>query len=46
LGVGLTPLPCKKEDCREGSKKFSRISWRRPRPKLGCGAKKRKKKKY
>jgi hypothetical protein len=23
--------------------KFSRILWRRPRPKLGCGAKERKK---
>jgi hypothetical protein len=24
--------------------KFSQILWRRPRPKLGCGAKERKKK--
>jgi len=28
----------------KSSKKFSRILWRRPRPKLGCGAKERKKK--
>jgi hypothetical protein len=42
--VGLTTLPCKKENCCEASKKFSRIL-RRPRPKLGCGAKERKKKK-
>jgi len=41
LGVGLTTLPCKKENCWEASKKFSRILWRRPRPKLGCGAKER-----
>jgi hypothetical protein len=40
--VGLTTLPCKK-NCCEASKKFSRILWRRPRPKLGCGAKERKK---
>jgi hypothetical protein len=39
--VGLTTLPCKKENCSEASKKFSRILWRRPRPKLGCGAKER-----
>jgi hypothetical protein len=39
LGVGLTTLPCKREKCSEASKKFSRILWRRPRPKLGCGAK-------
>jgi hypothetical protein len=39
LGVGLTTLPCKKENCGEASKKFSRILRRRPRPKLGCGAK-------
>jgi len=44
LGVGLTTLPCKKENCWEASKKFSRILWRRPRPKLGCGAKERWKK--
>jgi hypothetical protein len=41
LGVGLTTLPCKKENCREVSTKFSRILWRRPRPKLGCGAEER-----
>jgi hypothetical protein len=41
LGVGLTTLPCKKENCREASKKVIRILWRRPRPKLGCGAKER-----
>jgi hypothetical protein len=41
--VGLTTLPCKKENCREASKKFSRILWRRPRPGLGCGANERKK---
>jgi hypothetical protein len=39
--VWLTTLPCKKENCSEASKKFSRILWRRPRPKLGCGAKER-----
>jgi hypothetical protein len=27
----------------EDSKKFSRILWRRPRPRMGCGAKERKK---
>jgi len=43
LGVGLTTLPCKKENCWEASKKLNRILWRRPRPKLGCGAKERKK---
>jgi hypothetical protein len=37
--VGLTTLPCKKENCSEASTKFSRILWRRPRPKLDCGAK-------
>jgi hypothetical protein len=41
LGMGLTTLPCKKENCWEASKKFSRILCRRPRPKLGCGAKER-----
>jgi hypothetical protein len=41
--VGLTILPCKKENCWEASKKFSRILWRRPRPKLGYAAKERKK---
>jgi hypothetical protein len=41
LGVGLTTLPCKKENCSEASKKFSQILRRRPRPKLGCGAKER-----
>jgi hypothetical protein len=35
-------LPCKKENCQEASKKFSQILRRRPRPKLGCGAKERK----
>jgi hypothetical protein len=39
--VGLKTLPCKKENCREASEKFSRILWRRPRAKLGCGAKDR-----
>jgi hypothetical protein len=41
--VGLTTLPCKKENCLEASKKFSWILWRRPWPKLGCGAKERRK---
>jgi phosphoglycerate-specific signal transduction histidine kinase len=41
--VGLTTLTRKKEKCREASKKFIRILWRRPRPKLGRGAKERKK---
>jgi hypothetical protein len=41
--VGLTTLPCKKENCLEASKKFSRILRRRLRPKLGCGAKERRK---
>jgi hypothetical protein len=39
--VWLKILPCKKENCSEASKKFSRILWRRPRPKLSCGAKER-----
>jgi hypothetical protein len=39
--MGLTTLPCKKENSWEASKKFSWILWRRPRPKLGCGAKER-----
>jgi hypothetical protein len=43
LGLGLTTLPCKKENCRKASKMFSWILWRRPRPKLGCGAKERRK---
>jgi hypothetical protein len=43
LGVGLTNQPCNKENCWEASEKFSRILRRRPRPKLGCGAKERKK---
>jgi hypothetical protein len=43
--VGLTTLSCKKENCCEASKKFSWILWRRPWPKLGCGAKERKKEK-
>jgi hypothetical protein len=30
----------------EASKKFSRILWRRPRPKLGCGAKERRRRSY
>jgi hypothetical protein len=42
--VGLTTLPCKKENCSEASKKFSQILWRRPRPRLGCGAKERRRK--
>jgi hypothetical protein len=42
LGVGLTTLPCKKENHCEASKKFSRILRRRPKPTLGCGAKERK----
>jgi hypothetical protein len=46
LGVGLTTLPCKKENCWEASKKFSRILRRRPRPKLGCGAKERRRMHY
>jgi hypothetical protein len=41
VGRGATTLPCIKENCCEASKKFSRILWRRPRPKLGCGAKER-----
>jgi hypothetical protein len=39
----ITTLPCKKEIYWEASKKFSWILWRRPRPKLGCGAKERRK---
>jgi hypothetical protein len=37
LDVELTTQPCKK--IVEKPLKFSRILWRRPRPKLGCGAK-------
>jgi hypothetical protein len=44
LGVGLTTVPCKKENYLDASKKFSLILRRRPRPKLGCGAKERRKK--
>jgi hypothetical protein len=44
LGVGLTNLSCKKENCWEASNKFSQILRRRPRSMLGCGAKERKKK--
>jgi hypothetical protein len=40
LGVGLTTYPVKRKLLRT-SKKYSRIFWRRPRPKLGCGAKER-----
>jgi hypothetical protein len=40
----LTTLPCKKENCWEASKKFCQILWRKPRPKLDCGAKERRKK--
>jgi hypothetical protein len=36
---GLTTLRYKKENYWKASKKFSRILWRRPRPKLGYGAK-------
>jgi hypothetical protein len=39
--MGLTSLPCKKENCCEASKKFNRILRRRPRDRLGCGAKER-----
>jgi hypothetical protein len=39
--MGLTILPCKRENVEKPSKKFSRILWRRPRPKLSCGAKER-----
>jgi hypothetical protein len=44
LGVGITTVPCKKENFREASKKFIRILRRRPRPTLGCGAKEKRKK--
>jgi hypothetical protein len=43
--VGLTTLPCKKENCKEAFKKFCWILRRRPRPKLGYGAKERRIKK-
>jgi hypothetical protein len=43
LGVGLTTLPCKKKIVEKPLRKFSRILRMRPRPKLGCGAKERKK---
>jgi predicted ABC-class ATPase len=39
--MGLKTLPCKKENCSEASTKFSQILWRRPRPKVGYGAKER-----
>jgi hypothetical protein len=29
LGVGLTTLPCKKENCSEASKKFSHFYWKK-----------------
>jgi hypothetical protein len=41
LGVGLKTLPSEKENGRDASKKFSRSLWRRPRPKLVCRAKER-----
>jgi hypothetical protein len=43
LGVGVTILPCKKKIVEKTLKKFWMILWRRPRPKLGCGSKDRKK---
>jgi hypothetical protein len=39
VGRGANNPTLKEENCWEASKKFSRILWRRPRPKLGCGAK-------
>jgi hypothetical protein len=39
VGRGANNPTLWKENCWEASKKFSRILWRRPRPKLGCGAK-------
>jgi hypothetical protein len=39
--VGLTTLPCKKKIVEKPPRKFSRILWKRPRPKLGCAAKER-----
>jgi hypothetical protein len=44
VGRGANNPTLKKENFREASKKFSRILRRRPRPKLGCGAKERRKK--
>jgi hypothetical protein len=44
VGRGAITLPCKKENCRDASKKFSWILWR-SKPKLGCGSKERKKNK-
>jgi hypothetical protein len=36
LGVGLTPYPVKKKIVEKPPRFW--ILWRRPRPKLGCGA--------
>jgi hypothetical protein len=45
MGVGRgANSPTLKKNCLGASKKFSRILWRRPRPKLGCGAKERRRK--
>jgi hypothetical protein len=45
LGVGLTTLPCKKEVVEKPPRNSAifngRRLRRRPRPKLGCGAKER-----
>jgi hypothetical protein len=43
VGRGANNPTLKKEHCWEASKKFSRILRRRPRHKLGCGAKERRK---
>jgi hypothetical protein len=45
LGVGLTTLPCKKiveKPPRDSAIFNERRLQRRPRPKLGCGAKEKK----
>jgi hypothetical protein len=44
FGRGAQPYPVKNETVEKPSMKFSWILWRRPRPRLGCGAKERKKK--
>jgi hypothetical protein len=41
LGVRLTTLPCKKKIVEKPPRNSAGFLWRRPRPKLRCGAKER-----
>jgi hypothetical protein len=44
--VGLTTLLCKKEIVEKPPRNSAGLLWRRPRPKLGCGAKERRTRRY